>query len=49
MINRDGQLVQVRGNTRLQAGDVVLILGEPDTDLDQLFTATDTGATGTIN
>ncbi|TAM70844.1 MAG: sodium:proton exchanger [Microbacteriaceae bacterium] len=37
MINRDGRLVQVRGNTRLQAGDIVLVLGESDADLDRLF------------
>ena len=39
MINREGRLLQVRGSTRLQAGDVVLTLAEPDAQLDRIFDA----------
>jgi hypothetical protein len=40
MINRDGALVPVRGDTILQAGDEVLLLADPDTGTDpqSLFT-----------
>jgi cell volume regulation protein A len=37
MIRRDGQLVQIRGNTVLQAGDEVLVQTDPDVDLQDLF------------
>ncbi|HWU46826.1 MAG TPA: cation:proton antiporter [Humibacter sp.] len=37
LVRRDGRLVQVRGSTTLQAGDVVLALGEGNGDLDRLF------------
>nr|WP_193571376.1 potassium/proton antiporter [Diaminobutyricibacter tongyongensis] len=39
MINREGRLLQVRGSTRLQAGDIVLTLAEPDAQLDRIFDA----------
>lgn len=39
LVNRDGRMLQVRGTTRLQAGDIVLTLAEPDTHLWQLFEA----------
>jgi cell volume regulation protein A len=40
MINRSGRLVPLRGNTVLQAGDEVLLLSDPDGDIDPgpLFT-----------
>jgi cell volume regulation protein A len=40
MINRNGRLVPVRGSTVLQAGDEVLLLSDPDGDIDPgpLFT-----------
>jgi cell volume regulation protein A len=37
LIRRDGALVQVRGSTRFEAGDVVLALSSNDIDLGQLF------------
>jgi cell volume regulation protein A len=37
LIRRDGRLVQVRGSTRLEAGDAVLALASDGLDLDQLF------------
>ncbi len=41
MVSRDGQLVRVRGSTRLQAGDEVLVLADPEDgaigELDQVF------------
>ena len=37
LIRRDGQLVQVRGSTRLQAGDVLLALGDGPGNLHPLF------------
>jgi cell volume regulation protein A len=39
-VGRDGRLVQVRGETRLRAGDEVLVLAEPDDAgvAEQLFT-----------
>ena len=37
LIRRDGALVQVRGSTRFEPGDVVLALGSGDADLDRLF------------
>jgi cell volume regulation protein A len=40
MVNRGGRMLQVRGSTRLQAGDVVLTLAEPDTPLRHLFDTT---------
>ncbi|HEY1487489.1 MAG TPA: cation:proton antiporter [Micromonosporaceae bacterium] len=41
MINRDGGLVPVRGSSALRAGDEVLLLSDPDGDVDPtpLFTA----------
>lgn len=38
MVSRDGRLVQVRGSTRLAAGDEVLLLADPGVELDRLFT-----------
>ncbi|MEN3360176.1 MAG: potassium/hydrogen antiporter [Mycobacteriales bacterium] len=40
LLTRDGHLVQVRGDTDLHAGDEVLVLAEPDSDVDlpYLFT-----------
>jgi Trk K+ transport system NAD-binding subunit len=38
MISRDGRLVQVRGNTLLQAGDEVLALADGPDGPDALFT-----------
>ena len=40
MVNRGGRMLQVRGSTRLQAGDVVLTLAEPDAHLGHLFDTT---------
>ncbi|HEY2644668.1 MAG TPA: cation:proton antiporter [Galbitalea sp.] len=40
MINRSGVLVQVRGSTVFQAGDVVLALGDNDALIRNLFVAT---------
>jgi potassium/hydrogen antiporter len=37
LIRRDGALVQVRGSTRLEAGDSVLALGSSNVELDRLF------------
>ncbi|HEX3679930.1 MAG TPA: cation:proton antiporter, partial [Galbitalea sp.] len=37
LIRRDGALVQVRGSTRLEAGDVVLALSSGDDGLGRLF------------
>jgi len=37
LIRRDGELVQVRGSTRIVAGDVVLALGEDELHLDRVF------------
>ena len=37
LVNRDGRMLQVRGTTRLKAGDVVLTLAEPDAHLGLLF------------
>jgi potassium/hydrogen antiporter len=37
MVSRDGQLVQVRGETLLQARDEVLLLADPGTNLDSVF------------
>jgi cell volume regulation protein A len=37
LIRRDGELVQVRGSTRIVAGDVVLALGEDELHLDGVF------------
>jgi cell volume regulation protein A len=39
MVNREGRLLQVRGGTRLQAGDIVLTLADPDAQLDRIFDA----------
>ncbi len=41
MVNRDGALLQVRGRTRLAAGDEVLLLADPEVELDALFAAAD--------
>jgi cell volume regulation protein A len=41
MINREGRLLQVRGSTRLQAGDIVLTLADPDAQVDRIFDASD--------
>jgi cell volume regulation protein A len=37
MVSRAGHLVQVRGHTRLRAGDEVLALTDPGTDLGRVF------------
>jgi potassium/hydrogen antiporter len=37
LIRRDGRLVQVRGSTRLDVGDVVLALGSDDADIGKVF------------
>ena len=37
LIRRDGRLVQVRGSTLLDAGDVVLALGSDDADVGRVF------------
>ena len=37
IVNRDGHLVQVRGHTRLLAGDEVLVLADPGADLSRVF------------
>jgi potassium/hydrogen antiporter len=37
LIRRDGRLVQVRGSTRFEAGDVVLALASKDTNLGMIF------------
>lgn len=37
MVSRDGQLVQVRGRTLLQAGDEVLLLADSGVELGQVF------------
>jgi cell volume regulation protein A len=37
-VSRDGSLLQVRGGTVLRAGDEVLVLGDPDSGPDALFT-----------
>jgi cell volume regulation protein A len=37
IVRRDGELVQVRGSTRFEAGDVVLALGEPDAGFSRFF------------
>jgi cell volume regulation protein A len=37
MVSRAGHLVQVRGHTRLRAGDEVLALADPGTDLGRVF------------
>ncbi|HEV7203983.1 MAG TPA: potassium/proton antiporter [Jatrophihabitans sp.] len=39
MVSRAGRLVQVRGDTRLEAGDEVLALAEDDERPDRVFTA----------
>ena len=44
LIRRDGRLVQVRGTTRLAAGDVVLVLGEEPLRLKAMFGRPDHGA-----
>jgi potassium/hydrogen antiporter len=44
MVSRDGQLVQVRGQTVLQADDEVLLLADPGVDLDPVFGAADRGS-----
>ncbi|MEP7019939.1 MAG: potassium/proton antiporter [Pseudonocardiales bacterium] len=41
MVSRDGTLVQVRGRTVLRAGDEVLLLADPGTDLEALFGSAD--------
>ncbi len=41
MVSRDGTLVQVRGRTVLRAGDEVLLLADPGTDLTALFGSPD--------
>lgn len=40
LIRRDGKLVQVRGSTRIAAGDVVLALADNDAILEALFRST---------
>jgi potassium/hydrogen antiporter len=47
LLSRNGQLIQVRGDTELRADDEVLLLAEPDpdTDLPRLFTGQTTTAT----
>jgi cell volume regulation protein A len=37
VVTRRGELVQVRGHTRLQAGDVVLAFAAPDAHLERVF------------
>jgi cell volume regulation protein A len=37
MVSRHGRLVQVRGRTRLLAGDEVLVLADPGADLSRVF------------
>jgi len=37
MVSRDGRLVQIRGRTRLLAGDEVLVLADPGADLSRVF------------
>jgi NhaP-type Na+/H+ and K+/H+ antiporter len=37
MVSRNGQLVQVRGNTALRTGDEVVALGDPGVNLDRIF------------
>jgi potassium/hydrogen antiporter len=37
MVSRDGQLLQVRGQTELQAGDEVLLLADPGAELGPVF------------
>ena len=37
VVRRSGELVQVRGSTRLRAGDVVLALADAENELEQLF------------
>jgi cell volume regulation protein A len=39
MISRQGQMVQVRGSTVLQAGDEVLAIGDPQVDVGRLFSS----------
>ncbi|HET6876233.1 MAG TPA: cation:proton antiporter [Jatrophihabitans sp.] len=39
MVSRRGQLLQVRGDTELQAGDEVLALADEDQGLDEVFAA----------
>lgn len=39
LVTRNGSLVQIRGNTRLRAGDEVLALADSDVDLTQVFHA----------
>lgn len=39
LVERDGELVQVRGSTRFQAGDTVLALGNPPESFDTIFGA----------
>ena len=43
MINRDGHLLQVRGDTELRAGDEVLALTDPANRLDHVFAQPDPG------
>lgn len=39
MVSRRGQLVQVRGNTTLEAGDEILALADPEVELDSVFSS----------
>jgi cell volume regulation protein A len=39
LVTRNGALVQIRGNTRLRAGDEVLALADADVDLTEVFHA----------
>lgn len=39
MVSRQGRLVQVRGDTSLQAGDEILALADPDTGLESVFSS----------
>lgn len=39
LVTRNGSLVQIRGNTRLRAGDEVLVLADSDVDLTRVFHA----------
>jgi Trk K+ transport system NAD-binding subunit len=38
IVNRDGRLIHVNGQTVLQAGDEVLALADKDAELDGVFT-----------
>ena len=37
LVSRDGRLVQLRSDTRLQSGDEVLLLADPGVDIDTMF------------